>query len=102
MPQSQRRAGTKPKTPSSEPLNIRIRPATRALIDRAADLLGATRTDFIVQASERRAEEVLLDRTLFAVGPEAYAEFIARLDGPPVQNDRLKHTMETKAPWEAS
>lgn len=33
---------------ASVPLNIRIKPATRNLIDRAAELLGKTRTDFHV------------------------------------------------------
>ncbi len=85
---------------ASVPLNIRIKPATRNLIDRAAELLGKTRTDFMLEASERRAEEVLLDQTVFTVSPEAYAEFLALLDAPPQPNERLKRTMTTKAPWD--
>ncbi|TCR74822.1 uncharacterized protein (DUF1778 family) [Rhizobium sp. BK376] len=67
---------------ASVPLNMRIKPSTRNLIDRAAELLGKTRTDFMLEASERRAEEVMLDRTIFAVSPEIYAEYLARLDAP--------------------
>lgn len=90
-----------PKSPeASVPLNMRIKPATRNLIDRAAELLGKTRTDFMLEASERRAEEVLLDRTIFTVSPEIYAEYLARLDAPARPNERLKHTMSTKAPWD--
>lgn len=85
---------------TSVPLNIRIKPATRNLIDRAAELLGKTRTDFMLEASERRAEEVLLDRIIFTVRPDIYAEYIARLDAPAQPNERLKRTMTTKAPWE--
>jgi len=85
---------------ASVPLNMRIKPATRNLIDRAAELLGKTRTDFMVEASERRAEEVLLDRTIFTVSPEIYAEFLARLDEPAQPNERLKRTMSSKAPWD--
>ena len=96
MPTSQRT-----KSPdASLPLNMRIKPATRNLIDRAAELLGKTRTDFMLEASERRAEEVLLDRTIFTVSPEIYAEYLARLDAPAQANDRLKRTMSTKAPWD--
>lgn len=40
---------------ASVPLNIRIKPATRNLIDRAAELLGKTRTDIMLEASGRRA-----------------------------------------------
>jgi uncharacterized protein (DUF1778 family) len=85
---------------ASVPLNIRIKPATRNLIDRAAELLGKTRTDFMLEASERRAEEVLLDRTVFTVSPEVYAEYLARLDAPAQSNERLKRTMLIKAPWD--
>lgn len=35
---------------ASVPLNIRIEPATRNLIDRAAELLDKTRTDFMLEA----------------------------------------------------
>lgn len=96
MPTSQ----TSKNGDASVPLNIRIKPATRNLIDRAAELLGKTRTDFMLEASERRAEEVLLDRTIFTVSPEAYAEFLARLDAPAQSNKRLDRTMLTKAPWD--
>ncbi|MGY5809060.1 type II toxin-antitoxin system TacA family antitoxin [Rhizobium sp. LEGMi198b] len=73
---------------------------TRNLIDRAAELLGKTRTDFMLEVSERRAEEVLLDRTIFTVSPEIYAEYLARLDAPAQLNERLTRTMSTKAPWD--
>lgn len=88
------------KVDASVPLNIRIKPTTRNLIDRAAELLGKTRTDFMLEACQRRAEEVLLDRTVFTVSPEAYAEYLARLDAPAPSNERLKRTMSTKAPWD--
>jgi uncharacterized protein (DUF1778 family) len=81
-------------------LNMRIKPATRNLIDRAAEMLGKTRTDFMLEASERRAEEVLLDRTIFTVSAEVYAEYLARLDAPTQPNERLNRTMSTKAPWD--
>lgn len=88
--------------PAREPLNIRIQPELRGLIDRAAELLGKTRTDFVLDASRKAAEEALLDRTLFTVGADAYGEFLARLDEPPRPNDRLRRTMTTPAPWESA
>ena len=81
-------------------LNLRIKPEERGLIDRAAKTLGKNRTDFMLDAARRAAEETLLDRTIFAVSPKAYAEFLARLDAPPQPNERLLKTMRTSAPWE--
>jgi uncharacterized protein (DUF1778 family) len=63
-------------------------------------LLGKNRTDFVLDAARRAAEETLLDRTVFVLDPEAYAEFLARLDAPPQPNERLRKTMQTPSPWE--
>ena len=83
-----------------ESLNIRIKPEERWLIDRAAQLVGKNRTDFMLDATRRAAEDAILDRTVFAVSPEAYAEFLARLDAPPQPNERLRKALQTPAPWE--
>lgn len=82
-----------------ETLNIRIKSSERGLIDRAAALTGKTRTDFILEATKRAAEEALLDRVLFVVSPEAHAQFLAKLDAPPKPNARLRRTMNTPPPW---
>ena len=81
-------------------LNLRIKPEERGLIDRAATLTGKTRTDFVLEAARRAAEEALLDRAVFAVSPETYAVFLARLDEAPKPNERLRRTMQTAAPWD--
>jgi uncharacterized protein (DUF1778 family) len=82
-----------------ETLNLRIPAAERSLIDRAAKSTGKTRTDFILGAARRAAEEELLDRTLFVVSPTAYAKFVALLDAPPQPNARLRRTMQAPPPW---
>ena len=41
-------------------LNLRIQPEVRSLIDRAAALAGRTRTDFVLDAARRAAQEILL------------------------------------------
>ena len=88
-------------SPKRDTLNIRVKPADRGLIDRAAKAAGKTRTTFILDAARRAAEEALLDQTLLTVPPTAYAEFLALLDAPPTPSERLRRTMQTPAPWEA-
>jgi uncharacterized protein (DUF1778 family) len=83
-----------------ETLNIRIQPKVRSLIDRAAALVGKNRTDFMLDAARHAAEDTLLDRTIFVIGPKAYAEFLARLDAPPQPNERLRRSLQTPGPWE--
>lgn len=83
-----------------EALNIRIKPQIRELIDRAAQLSGKNRTNFVLDAARRAAEDTLLDRTVLTVSPKAYRQFLARLDAPPRPNKRLLKSMQTPAPWE--
>lgn len=83
-----------------ETLSIRIKPEVRALVDRAAALTGKNRTDFVLDAARRAAEDALLDRTVFALSPQAYADFAARLDAPPKPNKRLRRTLRAPAPWD--
>jgi uncharacterized protein (DUF1778 family) len=77
--------------PRRDTLNLRIAPADRNLIDQAAASLGATRTDFILQAVRRAAEETLLDRAVLS--------FLRRLDAPAQPNERLRRTMQAPSPF---
>jgi len=85
--------------PRRETLNLRIPTEERNLIDLAAQASGKTRTDFVLSAARRAAEEALLDRSIMSVSAVAYADFIARLDAPPQPNERLRQTMNAEAPW---
>ena len=92
---------TTPKpTITRDTLNLRIKPELRGLIDRAAQLAGKNRTEFVLEAARRAAEDALLDRTAFSVSPKAYAEFLKRLDAAPQPNARLRRTMQAKGPWD--
>ena len=85
--------------PRRDTLNLRSPASARNLIDRAAESSGKTRTDVILESARRAAEDVLLDRALLAVTPEAYAQFLARLDAAPKPNKRLRRTMQAAVPW---
>ena len=93
-------ATTPKRTAIRDTLNLRIKPELRGLIDRAAQLAGKNRTDFVLEAARRAAEDTLLDRTVFSVSPKAYAEFLKRLDAAPQPNGRLRRTMQVKGPWD--
>lgn len=88
------------RVPKRDTLSIRVRPEVRRLIDRAAELTGKNRTEFVLDAARHAAEDALLDRTVFTVSPRSYAAFLKRLDAPPGSNERLRRTMRTPAPWD--
>ncbi len=88
------------RTSKREALNIRIRPNDRDLIDRAAELTGKTRTDFVIDAARHAAGDALLDRSLVVVDAKAYRQFLARLDAPAKPNKRLLKTLKASPPWD--
>jgi uncharacterized protein (DUF1778 family) len=96
---AQTAAKTAAKRPLRETLNLRIPAAERGLIDRAAKSSGKTRTDFILGAARRAAEEALLERSVFLVSPAAFTKFMALLDAPPKPNVKLRRTMQAPLPW---
>ncbi len=51
-------------------------------VRRAADMAHRSLTAFVVDAAVIEAERVLADRTHFALGQEAWAEFSEALDRP--------------------
>ncbi len=81
-------------------INIRAKARQRDLIDRAAERQGRTRSDFMLDASCREAEDVLLSQTFFTVDADTFANFQALLDNPLPPTDKLRRLLKTKAPWE--
>ena len=85
-------------TPPARAVNLRIREDVRALIDRAAQAHGKTRSDFMIDAARRAAEETLLDQTLVLVDAAAFDGIQTLLAQPPAGEgfDRL---MAAPKPW---
>ncbi len=80
-------------------VNLRVRSDTRSLIDRAARAHGKSRSDFMIEAARRAAEDALLDQTLVQVDQATYEHFLKILDQPPGKG--FEKLMQTKSPWEA-
>ena len=81
-------------------INVRVPMRVRDLIDSAADVVGKTRTDFILESATKHAVDVLLDQRLFSLNQAQYEAFVRVLDEPPASNARLKKLLASKSPWE--
>jgi uncharacterized protein (DUF1778 family) len=90
----------KHRTARGETINLRASSKQKVLIDRAAEAVGRSRSDFMLEAACRKAESVLLDRRYFALSEEAFKRFTSILDSPPKDNPRLRRLLHTKAPWD--
>jgi len=80
-------------------VNLRVRSDIRSLIDRAAKAQGKTRSDFMIDAARRAAEESLLDQTLVRVDQKTYEHFLEVLDQPP-GGEGFERLMAAAKPWQ--
>lgn len=85
---------------NARPVNLRIREDVRRVIDRAASLRGKTRSDFMIDAAYRAAEETLLDQTLVRVDADSYQHYLDVLDQPP-SGEGFERLMKAPKPWQS-
>lgn len=85
--------------PQTRAVNLRVREDLRGLIDRAARAQGKTRSDFMIDAARRAAEDALLDQTLVRVDDDSYRHFLAVLDQPP-GGEGFARLMKAPKPWQ--
>ena len=80
-------------------INLRAPAAQRALIDQAAQVQGKSRTDFMLEAAYEKAQQVLLDRTVFALDAKRFERFVELLNAPVKTNKALSRLLAKRAPW---
>lgn len=84
----------------SSNINIRVAPEQRSLIDQASMITHKTRTDFILDAVTKAAQDAILDQTLFQFSPEQFSALLDELDSVPQANDRLHALLHRKPVWQ--
>lgn len=92
-------AGKNATDTQKRPVNLKVREDIRVLIDRAARARGKTRSDFMIDAARRAAEDALLDQTLVQVDPDSYEHYLAVLDQPP-SGEGFARLMSAPKPWQ--
>lgn len=81
-------------------INLRMKKTQRDLIDQAAEAVGKNRSEFLLEAATRAAQEAILDQLIFYTTPEQWKAFQTALDAPPKVLPQLKRLLSTKSPWE--
>jgi uncharacterized protein (DUF1778 family) len=76
-------------TVKEDRLQIRVNPADKALLERAAAASHLNVSSFVVQAAASKAEEVLAERSSIRLSQEAARAFSEALEKPAQVNDRL-------------
>jgi len=84
---------SKPKTPSSlkeSKVSLRVRPAQKAVIARAAQLRGTSLSQFMLEHAYEAAQEVLAEQVDIVMPPAEWEAFCKALDAPPRSIPALK------------
>jgi uncharacterized protein (DUF1778 family) len=81
-------------------INIRAKKNQRDLIDRAAELQGKSRSEFMLESAQKTAQDVLLDQRFFGLDEAKFQQFVELLDEPPTYDEQLHKLLTTKAPWD--
>jgi uncharacterized protein (DUF1778 family) len=97
-------AVSKPKAHSAkskaESLSMRVDPQTRFVIDSAANVLGQTRTEFMLSTARSRAIDIVLSQRLFVLNDTDWGSFVDALDKPMPSNARLKALLGREPIWD--
>jgi uncharacterized protein (DUF1778 family) len=82
-------------------IHLRARVQDKMLIDRAAELVGANRSQFMLASAIKEAKHVLLDQTTLYVNNRAFQQVLDTLDAPasPEELQGMKRLLATKSPW---
>ncbi|TAL36488.1 MAG: DUF1778 domain-containing protein [Alphaproteobacteria bacterium] len=87
--------------PAEVNIHLRARAHDRALIDQAAEILGANRSQFMMASALKEAKNVILDQTSVYVDNKTFQKVLDWLDTPatPNQIDGMNRLRAVKAPW---
>ncbi|MBA3808857.1 MAG: DUF1778 domain-containing protein [Solirubrobacterales bacterium] len=81
-------------TVKGQRLQIRLEPAEKAVLERAAAASHLNVSAFVLQAAAFRAEEILAERQSIRLTPQAAEAFGEALDAPASVNERLANALE--------
>ena len=82
-------------------IHLRARVNDRDLIDQAAELIGANRSQFMLASALKEAKNVLLDQTTVKVDAATFQKVLAWLDSEPTPDESagMQRLLNSRADW---
>lgn len=81
------------RTADSARINLRTSPEAKALIERAAALMGTTVSAFMLQNAYEAAQRLIAEWEVITLSDRDRDAFLAALENPPEPNEALKRLM---------
>jgi uncharacterized protein (DUF1778 family) len=84
----------------SERIDLRMTPAAKRTLQRAAAVTNKTLTEFLLDTGLNAALDTLADRRVFQLDQKSWDAFMAALAAPPKSNPKLRKLLARKPAWE--
>ncbi len=83
-------------------IHLRARAQDRIIIDQAAELIGANRSQFMMASALREAKNILLDQSTIHADADTFQRIMDWMDEPPtaVETAGMKRILRSKTPRE--
>jgi uncharacterized protein (DUF1778 family) len=83
-------------------IHLRARARDRAVIDQAAELVGANRSQFMMASSLKEAKNVLLDQSTIHADVRTFQKIMDWMDGiaTEVEIVGMKRIVDARNPWQ--
>jgi uncharacterized protein (DUF1778 family) len=85
----------------SERVDLRMTPAAKRTLQRAAAVSNKTLTEFLLDTGLNAAFDTLADRRVFQLDEKRWSKFMHELATPPKENPRLRKLLTRRAAWKA-
>ena len=82
-------------------IHLRARAQDRALIDQAAELVGANRSQFMLASALKEAKAVLLDQSTLYADAKTFQKVMDWMDAAATSSETagMQRVLNAKAPW---
>jgi uncharacterized protein (DUF1778 family) len=85
-------------------IHLRARTQDRKLIDQAAVLVGANRSQFMLASALKEAKNILLDQSTIFTDAKSFQQVMDWLDNAATGTEAagMKRILQAKAPWQGA
>ncbi len=90
-----------PATTAEVNIHLRARPQDLNVIDRAAELVGANRSQFILASAIKEAKNILLDQSSIDANAKNFEAVMDWMEAAatPAEAKGMQRLLQAKAPW---
>jgi uncharacterized protein (DUF1778 family) len=82
-------------------IHLRTRETDRQIIDQAAELVGANRSQFMLTSALKEAKRILLDQTTILADAQTFQKVMDWMDAEATPDDAsgMKRILDAGSPW---